>query len=193
MPLFECSGSTLLQNKQVIAKPSADTVYKASDDGYDGFEQVTVPRFATLGTKSITTNGTQSVISGNNSYSAVNINITASSLITVNPIWSGSNNSPSITFRSSGSPAYAYLVIYISGDRTLGQPTYETSTLWVPVNGGEVWGGYPAANWGADGWYQRNYCVKYRATQTQLIRTWYDTGDQSPYSTPVVYTIYGVT
>ena len=78
MPLFECGGSTLLQNKQAIAKPSADSVYKASDDGYDGFEQVTVPKFATLGTKSITANGNnQSVISGNNSYSAVNVNVPA--------------------------------------------------------------------------------------------------------------------
>lgn len=193
MPLFECGGSTLLENKIVTPKPSTDVVYKASSDGYDGYEQVTVSKYATLGTKEFTNNGTFTVLSGDKSYSSVKVNIKASSLITASAIWTGTNNSQSFTFRSSGSPAYSYIVIYISGDRSAGQPDYGESTIWIPVNGSEVWGGYAAANWSADGWIQRNYCVKYKATQTQLTRTWYDTGDMSPYSTPVVRKIYGVT
>lgn len=193
MPLFECSGSTLLQNKEVIALPSSNNVYRAVNDNYDGYEQVTVKPFATLSPKSITTNGTHSVITGNNCCPSVNVNIKASSLITASAIWTGTNSSQSFTFRSSASPAYSYIVIYLSGDRSAGQPDYGESTIWVPINGGEVWGGYPAANWSSDGWVQRDYCVKYKATQTQLTRTWYDTGDMSPYSTPVVRKIYGVT
>lgn len=81
MALFLCGGSDLLENKpiSVTPKPTADQTitYSATSDGYDGYEKVTVtvPKYATLGTKSITTNGTQSVISGNNSYSAVNVNV----------------------------------------------------------------------------------------------------------------------
>lgn len=112
MPLFECGGSTLLQNKQAIAKPSADTIYKASDDGYDGYEQVTVPKFATLGTKSITANGNnQSVISGNNSYSAVNVNVPAYSALQSKPLWSGKvrgNQDNNITI--SGLSSYSYVL-----------------------------------------------------------------------------------
>lgn len=199
MALFLCGGSDLLENKpiSVTPKPTADQTitYSATSDGYDGYEKVTVtvPKYATLGTRSITTNGTQSVISGNNSYSAVNVNIRASSLITASPIWTGANDSSSFTFRSSASPNYSYIVIYLSGNRSAGQPDYGESTIWIPVNGGEVWGGYAAANWSADGWVRRNYCATYKATQTQLTRTWYDTGDMSPYSTPVVRKIYGVT
>lgn len=75
MALYRCGGSDLLANKEVIAKPSSNNVYTATTDGYEGYEQVTVKPFATLGTKSISTNGTHSVISGNNSYANVSVNV----------------------------------------------------------------------------------------------------------------------
>lgn len=135
MPLFECGGSTLLQNKQAIAKPSTDTIYKASDDGYDGYEQVTVPKFATLGAKSITTNGNnQSVISGNNSYSSVNVNVPKNSDDPSNyvelfngSVGSGGNYTINYNATNYINQGYNYIVIYATNSYWT-NPSSGTST-----------------------------------------------------------------
>lgn len=75
MAMFICGGSDLLNEKTVTARPTSDITYYASSDGYEGYESVKVSHFATLGPLTITSNGTRSVISGNNSYSSVNVNV----------------------------------------------------------------------------------------------------------------------
>ena len=112
MALFRCGGSQLLTNKDVTANSSTDVVYNASTlDGYDGYEQVTVKPFATLGTKSITTNGTVSVIDNNKSYSAVQVNVPAQySSMTL--LWTGNvrgNADNNITV--SGISGYSHVLV----------------------------------------------------------------------------------
>ena len=204
MPLFECGGSTLLQNKQVIAKPSADTVYKASDDGYDGYEQVTVPKFATLGTKSITANGNnQSVISGNNSYSAVNVNVPAavtggftvfSSSNPIIPNYTqtlnrGANTVGGYTFTLNDWSAYSYLRIVGDGPHTQWKAT--DTDPWTTVDrqpidsiirigSGTVTWGFPA--------YQHETIVMASATSTTI--TLRQQSGSDSYSRTRIFAIY---
>lgn len=204
MPLFECGGSTLLQNKQAIAKPSADSVYKASDDGYDGFEQVTVPKFATLGTKSITANGdNQSVISGNNSYSAVDVNVPAavtggftvfSSSDPIVPKYTqtlnrGSNTIDGYTFTLNDWSAYRYLRIVgdgphttwkVVGDNNWGHVDRQPIDTILTIGGTTSTWGFPA--------YQHESTVMASATATTI--TLRQQSGSDSYSRTRIFAIY---
>lgn len=115
MAMFLCGGSDLLDNKVVKAKANTDVVYKATNDGYEGYEQVTVSHFATLGVKQIQHNGVASVISNDdlNSYTAVNVEVRVDD--NYYPIWNSSD--------SGQSPATKYNQVIITNP-------YNANTLY---------------------------------------------------------------
>lgn len=141
MALFRCGGANLLNNKNVSANASGNNVVKAVTDGYEGFEQVTVEPFATLGslTRSVTSNGSSSfsVVSNNKSYSTVslNVNVPVNMDSTRRAIWSGAASSSNMNV----SVSYNSTSLYNDGFRYL--EFVATNSTWVnPWNGQTITG-----------------------------------------------------
>ena len=141
MALFRCGGANLLNNKNVSANASGNNVVKAVTDGYEGFEQVTVAPFATLGTltRSVSSNGSSSfsVVSNNKSYSTVSLNVSVPVNMdnTRRAIWQGTasdaNRNVSVSYNSTS--------LYNDGFRYL--EFVGTNSTWTnPWNGQQVSG-----------------------------------------------------
>lgn len=216
MPLFECGGSTLLQNKNIsiIALPNnAQTVVaQAANDGYDGYEQVTVttPRFTNGETKVVTDNGTYSTIDANNkAYSNIQVDFSIDTWMAT-PIWSGESLWPANTYgESTFNPnnidfsQYKYVVVYFKGQWGNGQwpETNKEGNVFLKLNDSNVvLSGWEYKRWDpngdghdSNGYVKRTGCGSFKLTSAGIYCKWSYLGAQDvSEARPRALRIYGL-
>lgn len=202
MPLFECMGASLLPNKNINITPlpndAQSIISKASDDGYDGYEQVTVSvhRYTNGETNILTTNGTFSTIDANNkAYSNVKVDV-SSDVWLATPLWSGEkvwpgNVQPNPPGYGILNPSdidfsqYKYVVVYFKGQWNSINPEQNIEgnvflkcgdTTYVRSGWGYKRWDPNGAGHDSDGWVTRGGAGKFRVESTGIYCQWASVG-----------------